>query len=225
MTWTNYSLRILSVAAIGVLSLGVSTNAHADLRITEVMSSSGGGGTNDWFEVTNFGASSIDITGFRMDDDSNSFGSSRELFGDGFTEIGAGETVVFLETATPATQLDAFREFWFGANVPSNFKIGSYSGSGVSFSSGGDGVVVFDSAGTVMAPLTLFGAATTGSSFDNYDGSLTSGLPASQVGVNGAFVSNNALGNIGSPGAIPEPSSVAVMAIVGLVGCGLRRKR
>ncbi len=208
---------------------GLASHAFADLRVTEVMSSSGAGGTEDWFEVTNFGAGAVDITGYRIDDSSANFGSGADLFGDGFTSIAAGETVVFLEIdADTATEIAGFKDFWFGANVPSSFKIGYYTGNGLSFSSNGDGVVVFDSAGVIAAPLVSFGIATGGSTFDNYDGSLTNNLPVSQVGINGAFVSSNAAGNIGSPGlisAIPEPSSAAVLLVCGLAVTGLTRRR
>ncbi len=164
-----------------------------------------------------------------MDDNTNNFALSAELFGDGFTSIDVGETVVFLEiddVTNTSAELAGFREFWFGANVPSNFKLGSYSGGGLSFSSNGDGVVVFDSVGTVAAQFVSFGAATAGRSFDNFDGSLTIGLPASVAGLNGAFVSNNALGNIGSPGisAVPEPSALVVLALVGLTTVVRRRR-
>lgn len=229
MNLKHWIFRMGCVAVAATSLCGVASQAKADLRITEVMSSSGAGGTEDWFEVTNFGASAIDISGYRMDDSSASFASSAELLGDGFTSIGAGESVVFLEIDVDvATEIAAFKDFWFGASVPGNFKIGYYSGSGLSFSSNGDGVTVFDSVGNTAAPLVSFGAATGGSSFDNYDGSLTSDLPVSQVGVNGAFFSNNGLGNIASPGriaAIPEPTAAAVLALAGLAGMGFRRRR
>ena len=49
----------------------------------------------DWFELTNTGSSALDITGWKMDDNSNSFAASVALRG--VTSIAAGQSVVFLE--------------------------------------------------------------------------------------------------------------------------------
>jgi hypothetical protein len=212
-------MRIFAWAVAALLLL--SSHASADIRITEVMSSSGA--TVDWFELTNFGGSAVDITGWKMDDGSNSFAASVAL--NGVTSINPGESVVFIESAGGAN-VNSFKDFWFGAgNAPSGLKVGYYSGSGVSFSSSGDGVVVFDALGSTMAPLVTFAAATSGFSFDNFDGSLTINLPLSQVGVNGAFQSVGSPSNIGSPGAVPEPSALGLLAVAGVVAGGLRRKR
>ena len=50
----------------------------------------------DWFEVTNKGATPVNITGWQMDDDSNAFASAIAL--NGITEIAPGESVIFIET-------------------------------------------------------------------------------------------------------------------------------
>jgi hypothetical protein len=196
------------------------------LRITEAMSSSGVGGTPDWWEVTNFGTSSVDMTGWRMDDSSFSFGLSVAL--NGVTSVAPGQSVLFAETAAPLTAIPNFRTFWGGsANVAA---IGSYTGSGVGLSSGGDGIVLFDSVGTEVTPRVSFGAATTGSSFySQYDAigdpttSPNTNAIVSTVGtLNGqvTYLSTSiAPQNTGSPGtainAVPEPSSLA------LIGCGV----
>jgi hypothetical protein len=228
--------------ALGGLVLALSlasTAAATELRITEAMSSSGIGGTPDWFEVTNYGLSAVDITGFKMDDSSNSFAVSVAL--NGVTNINPGESVVFIETASPLTAIPAFQTFWGGIN---SIQIGSYSGSGVGLSSVADGIVLFDSLGSAQTPLTSFGAATTGSSFYwAYDsagdfvpgfGSASAGLVSTAGTIFGsslnqvAFVSTDLLGNIGSPGsaavAVPEPSTVA-LAAVGLCMAGVAVRR
>ena len=41
--------------------------ANAGIVITEVMSSSGSGGTPDWFELTNDGSSAVSLSGWKMD--------------------------------------------------------------------------------------------------------------------------------------------------------------
>ena len=67
------------------------------LYISEVAPWASGNSTlgADWFEVTNSSSSAINITGWKMDDNSNSFGSSVAL--NGITSIAAGESVIFIE--------------------------------------------------------------------------------------------------------------------------------
>jgi len=192
------------------------TGAQAALIITEVMSSSGTGGTPDWFEVTNTGTSAVDITNFKFDDGSFTFGSSVPLVG--VNSIAAGQSVVFIETGTPVTTIADFRTFWGGSATTA--VIGSYSGAAVSLSSGGDGTMIFDTS-EVSVAFVSFGAATTGSSFGydlasypNQNG--FSGLSVN--GSNGAFKSANALGNIGSPGVAFFPSEVPEPSRLGFLG-------
>jgi hypothetical protein len=204
--------KIIIIISLMAASL---TGAQAALIITEVMSSSGTGGTPDWFEVTNTGTSAVDITDFRFDDGSFNFNASVSLVG--VTSIAAGQSVVFLETAA-GVGIANFRTFWGGSATTA--VIGSYSGSGVGFSSGGDGAAIYDTSENSVAKVQ-FGAATTGSSF-GYD--LASypnqnGFGGSSVnGSNGAFISANALGNIGSPGVAFFPSEVPEPSRLGFLG-------
>lgn len=215
-----------SCSLCAVLAAALAGTASANLRITEVMSSSNGGGspTADWFEVTNYGASAITLSGFRMDDNSFNFGASRELLG--IATIGAGETVIFLETAGGAA-IGSFRSFWGGL---AGVQVGYYSGSGVSFSSGGDGMVLFDALGAEVSPRVNFGAATSGSSFFwGYDsaGNIDPAFDAlvSTVGTLGTQIGFSSSGDIGSLGTalgIPAPGAVALL---GLAGLAARRRR
>ena len=97
-----------------------------------------------------------------------------------WTTIGPGESAVFLEAAVPATDVPAFRSFWnIGPNAGTvrNPKVATYVGSGVSFSSGGDGVIVFRSDATEVTR-TAFGAATGGSTFFwSYDSAGVAATP------------------------------------------------
>lgn len=206
---------------------------YSDLRITEVMSSSGTGGTVDWFEVTNYGITTVLITGWTMDDNSFNYANSVAL--NGITSLLPGESVLFLESAGGA-DLEAFRTFWGGVEM---VQIGYYSGSGVGFSASGDGLVLFDSGGVEATPRVEFGAAATGSSF--YYAYDANGHPAtspntddilSTVGLLDGqltYVSSDTLGNIGSPGtathAVPEPGTGALLGL-GAAGLlrGLRRR-
>ena len=214
------------IGALGALLLSSTAFAAPSLIVTEVMSSSGSGGTPDWFELTNFSSSALDITGYKMDDSSAAFGTAVAL--GGITSIAAGESVVFLETDASSTAVPAFRLFW-GASATS-IQIGFYpsSGKGVGLSSGGDAVNVFDGAGILVTGVT-FGTATAGTSFyynnGGFTGNSTTLSDLSAAGVTGAFVSDNVLGNIGSPGVIPEPSTYAALAGVGALGLALYRRR
>ena len=195
------------MAALLIASMGM---AQAQLKISEVESSetSGSFAVSDWFELSNLGASPVNITGFKMDDNSDSFSLSVPM--SGITSIGAGESVVFFEVtgATPLT-MQGFKDWW-APGLGSSAQIGTYSGAGVGLSSGGDGVNIFDSTGTQIDGVA-FGAATTGTTFKFDNGAIgRSPTGLSQNGVNGAFTSGN--GDIGSPGVnpVPEPSILAL---------------
>jgi hypothetical protein len=230
--------RILRSLALVFWLAVLAAPAQADLsslRVTEAMSSSGVGGTADWFEVTNYGSSAVSITGWKMDD--GSFSSAAAVALSGVSSVGPGESVVFLESAAGAG-IAAFRAFWGGSAATAS--IGYYSGSGISFSSTGDGLVLFDAANAEVTPRVAFGVATGGSSFYySYDAagdpttSPNSNAIVSTVGTIGtqvSFTSADALGNIGSPGTavnvVPEPSSV-ILAVLGggLALAGAARRR
>jgi hypothetical protein len=176
----------------------------AEVSITEIASWSSGNTlvAADWFEVTNNGASALDITGWKVDDSSNLFSSAIALTG--ITSIAAGESVIFLETSAinSATIIANFKSAWFGSNVPANLQVGSYTGGGIGLSSSGDAVNLFDSSGVVKANVT-FGGATTNVTFNNASGLNNTAITTlSQVGVNEAFAAVNDANQIGSPGSI-----------------------
>jgi uncharacterized protein YjiK len=163
----------------------------------------------DWFELTNTGDSAIDITGWKMDDNSNSFALAVDLRG--VTTIAPGQSAIFLEgTASGSTDeaiIASFATVWFGsATLPVGFVIGTYGGSGVGLSTGGDAVNIFDATGNRVTGID-FGPSTTFLTFDNAAGLGSTSLPLptvstlSAVDVNGAFLSANGL-ETGSPGTI-----------------------
>lgn len=208
----RYSLLSALVAASVIVPA-----AHAGIVITEVMSASGTGGTPDWIELTNDGSSAVSLTGWKMDD--NSFNIAAAVALSGISSIGAGESVIFIESAAGAGVV-SFRTFWGGL---ANVQVGYYSGAGMSFNSGGDGVCVFNNL-NVNVNQVSFGAATTGSSFfwgwdsmgaidPNYSGVVsTVGTIGTQVG----FASTDALGNIGSLGTailVPAPGVAAFASL------------
>lgn len=212
---------------ITLASLACAQHAAAQLRVTEIHSTGSSNATYvaDWFELTNFGSITLDITGWKIDDSSPAIANAVSLRG--VTSIAPGQSVVFVEgnaTGTnDATIATSFINAWFGGTAPAGFAIGGYGGTGVSLSSTNDAVNIFDTTNTIVAAVT-FGAATTGVTFDNAAGLNNAAITTKSVsGTNGAFTSASG-GEIGSPGAIPEPSTlVALVSGVAVLGFARRR--
>ncbi len=220
----------LLAAAAGVLAL-TATGAQAQVRITEV--APWGSSTSapaipyatDWFELTNFGSTAVNISGWTMDDNSN--GTAKVAL-TGITSIAAGESVIFTENAATAS----FLSTWFGSKAPANLQIGNYTGSGVGLGQTGDAVNIFNASGVLQANV-VFGAADATSPYQTFDNAAglnnTTISQLSVVGVNGAFVAANDAVEIGSPGrisAVPEPEGVAlVLAALGVVGLVARKRQ
>ncbi len=214
------SLRKYCAALIASIVLLSCQLTSAQVAITEVMSSSDF--TEDWFEITNFGASTVDLTGYYWDDDAAGVDDGA-LFGS--ISIDAGESILLYrdDDSTPlidewtiGSAIQVFNETDFGG-------MDTFSG----LSSGGDQINLWDADPTAGGAFNLvsavsFGAATAGVTFefDQFGNSL--GL--SVLGENGAYSSQN--GDIGSPGfaAVPEPATASLFAFVGL-GVWARRRR
>ena len=221
--------KIVSLAALLIASMGV---AQAQIIISEVdangsLATDGYGA--DWFELKNIGASAVNVTGWKMDDNSASFALAVPIRG--ITSIAAGQSVIFLEgTATGTTDatIDAnFTTAWFGGSAPVGLTLANYGGSGVGLSATSDAVNIYDSTGVLQAGVT-FGASTTGYTFDNSAGLSGAITQVSVAGVNGAFLSANGL-ETGSPGDItpaPEPTTLALAGLGGLaVLVAVRRRK
>lgn len=158
----------------------------------------------DWFEVTNNSNTAIDITGWKMDDDSASFSNARAL--NGVTSIGARESVIFFETANLEAAKEAFIANWFNGVAPAGLKFGSYTGAGVGLSTSGDQVNLYNAAGQLQAKVS-FGASPANSPFATFNnaGAINNGAitALSTVGTNGAFsVTHGLTTEIGSPGTV-----------------------
>ena len=155
--------------------------------------------------------SAVDITGWKMDDNSNSPVGAVVL--NGVTSVAPGQSVVFIEG--DATKAAAFVTAWFCGTAPTGFAIGTYGGSGVGLSTGGDGVNVFDAAGKRLTGVS-FAASTTGVSFDNSAGLGSAISTLSVVGIAGAFVSG-AL-ELGSPGTTDPDVTLPTVTYSGNAG-------
>ncbi len=191
----GYTLNITDVA---------NENALPNVYVSEVAPWSSGNSAvaADWFEITNGGSAALNINGWRIDDNSNSFGASVALTG--VTSIAAGESVIFIEAApaAAAATIARFIATWFGGTAPTGVQIGTYSGSGIGLSTGGDAVNLYDTTGTLRANVS-FGASPAGpfATFNNAAGLNNAAISAlSTVGTNGAYAANP--NEIGSPGSV-----------------------
>ena len=225
----SFHRSVLTAVVTAALTAATLPAFAQTVRITEVAPWGSGNSpyAADWFELTNTGSAAVSISGWKMDDSTNAFGSSVAL--NGITSIAAGESVIFLETASPTTVGASFLSTWFGTS--GGPRIGSYTGLGVGLGTGGDAVNIFDGSGTLQARVA-FGASDATSpyqSFNNAAGlnNVTISL-LSEVGANSAFIALNDIAQIGSPGliaAVPGPESYAFM-LAGLALAGaIARKR
>ncbi len=188
--------------ALALTDVAVETPPVPTLIISEVAPWSSGNSPvgADWFEITNTGQIAVNISGWKMDDSSNSFGSAVTL--NGITSIAPGESVIFIETSDLAGKTAAFLANWFGANPPAGLHIGNYSGGGVGLSTGGDAVNLFNGSGVLQANV-VFGASPAGPfpTFDNWAGINNATISQlSAAGINSGFVAANAASEVGSPG-------------------------
>jgi len=166
--------------------------ANAELVITEIMSQSAHNSPTDcdWWELTNTGDSSVDLTGYSWDDDHQRPG--RNVFAS--ITISAGESIIIRDTVTATG--DPFKDDWsLGPEVnvydPGYFS-GSFSGLGSS-----DGVFLYDT-GDVLLTSATYPSRTDG--FSNEWAANGTFLGLSVVGENGAYQSVNASPDVASPG-------------------------
>jgi uncharacterized protein YjiK len=190
------------------------------LLITEVNSNAAGG---DFFELYNYGTSSVDISGWKWGDNKFLFTDSAiATFASG-TTIAAGQRLIVMNVAGGAA---AFRTAW---GLAADFPIATTDVAGPGLG-GGDAVVVYNASGTAIASMNYgadatgfphalpssgitwvtgvhagpaFGAAVGSNSISAvWDGVSTSSptYKAAVVGVLGAFAQPAAATAIGSPG-------------------------
>ncbi|MFK3973708.1 DUF3616 domain-containing protein [Pseudomonas sp. NPDC087358] len=109
---------------------------HYDLLITEVNSNAVGG---DFFEIYNYGASTIDLSGWKMNDEAGTFLGATALPAQ--LTLGAGQTLLI--ASVKAADFGAFKSAW-GLTDASN--VISIEGPGLGKE---DAVVLFDANGNV----------------------------------------------------------------------------
>jgi hypothetical protein len=174
-------------------------------------------GHNDWWELTNLDDLPVDLRGYRFDDGSITLAAAITFTNQQLT-IAPGESIVFVE----GMSANAFRSWWGAANLR-NVQIVSYAGAGLSLSSLGDVVMLWNSGAaddSDFIATEVFAAATNGVSF-GFDPNTGIFGDLSEVGVNGAFIAAEN-GDIGSPGFIrniPEPRVLRILPVP--LGCSV----
>jgi hypothetical protein len=175
---------------------------RADIRITEVMSSpttDAAFETGDWWEITNFEPRQMDLSGWRVNDSVGGLTDPFVLPAGVLLE--PGETLILVENLSP----EEFRVWWGDSNIPAGARILTYTGSGLSFRSGGDTIFLWDNIATDPQDYVTradFGPADSGVTFIyNPDTNLFG--DKSQVGVHGAVKAETS-SDIGSPGRISQ---------------------
>ncbi|MBL9171530.1 MAG: immunoglobulin domain-containing protein [Verrucomicrobiales bacterium] len=174
------------------------------LVITEILPASDTNGPvrghNDWWELSNLDTFAVDLYGYRFDDGSASLAAAITLTNR--VSILPGESIVFVENMTP----EEFRRWWGDSNFKPDQKIITYRGGGLSLSSLGDAInlwngVASEDFDTVASE--VFSTATNGVSFGWDAASQTFG-GLSVAGLGGAWRSlENA--DYGSPGFLTNP--------------------
>src|SRR5258706_14091335 len=140
---TKQILTLLLAVSAGVCS------ADSQLAITETMSSASinlGPATvpqgPDFWELTNFGTNSVDLTGYIFNDSDATRGGDADATTLSGVTIGPGESIILTQSGTTVVvNRDDFINWWGAGNLPANLQVLFYSGNGQS--SSGDSIVLW----------------------------------------------------------------------------------
>lgn len=206
---------IKRVCGVGLFLLSLAATP-AQLAITETLSSAStnlGAGLvvqgPDFWELSNFGNSTIDLTGYRFNDADATLGGDADASVFNGVTIAPGESIVFVQAGTTVvSNRDDFINWWGATNLPANLQVIFYTGNGQS--SSGDSIVLWNGTATSDADYVDrvdFGEAARGRSF-TYD---TNGLHGilSTNGIRSAFKAATA-DDEGSPGTNSGPVALLI---------------
>jgi len=219
-------------------SLLAALPASGQLVITEAMSNSanpGGAANGDWWELTNTGASTVNLNGYYWDDDGPS-GNDGALFPN--INILAGESLVIIDEGSG--NVADFVAAWGGGFTAISRDDFSGSDPFSGLSAGGDQIQLWDADPNVGSANLLAEVLDTGNQGAPNAGftfawdTAGNSLGRSAVGVDGAFLApgdgdGGSPGNdVGSPGFAPVPEPETFGALAGVLALGfaaLRRRR
>jgi hypothetical protein len=184
----------------------------------------------EWMEFTNTSNAPVDMTDWSQDDNDRHAGT--HAFGTTFGIVQPGESVVVTETAEAT-----FRTAW---NLPASVKVwAGATGTGYSNDNLGrsDEINLYDSTGSLIDQLT-YNDQGTGNVHGPRTQNVSGNIPFAALGLNNASLAvastvgdtfhsySNSSSNVGNPGqysSVPEPTSLALIAIGTLIGT-LRRR-
>ena len=202
--------------------LAVAVDARAVMVITEWMYQGlGTGGLGEFAEFTNVGSSEIDLTGWSYSDNHRTAG---DVSLSGFGIVAPGESVILTEL-TPGV----FRTEWGLGSSVKVLSDGTTDNLGRS-----DEINIYDASNTLVDRLTYNDQASPkqGPRTQN----ISCSIPASDYGLTTASSTwvlssvgdeygswQSTAGEVGSPGQVPEPATIATLALG--VAALLRKRR
>lgn len=192
------------------LSGSFAWKAQAQLAITEVMSESS---TNlvpifrgpDFWELTNFGTTDIDLDGFGFSDD-----KVATIITDAFVglTIPAGQSIIFCRTNENVDTAEEFKAWWGAENLPVNLQVRFYIQPGLS-GDAGDQIWLRDRNGTAV-DMVSFGPSLRGRTL-TYDLETGTFGVQSAAGVGRAWRASTSTNDVGSPGFTPGPVPLRIL--------------
>jgi hypothetical protein len=166
-----------------------------DLAVTEIMANSNDVDATvnaDWFEITNYGTTAINLGGFSWDDNTNVAGTSV------FPAINVAPGEALVVWAGTAANEAAFRTRWIMHPSTQVIVSSQLTGAFQNLSSSADAVVLYDTSATAVEICNAIYSSTLPGKSVEFDTANAVYLGNAAVGVRGAWTS---LGNdVGSPG-------------------------
>ncbi|HZR17252.1 MAG TPA: lamin tail domain-containing protein [Verrucomicrobiae bacterium] len=201
-----------------ILATAICGVGRAQLAVTEAMTGEVDANHPDWFELHNYGAQAIDLTGYSFNDDSHGGFSGADSASFNGIIIHPGETILVTEQKGVVTDAASFLTWW---GLTTN-QVVVLNPADPGLSASGDSIRLWNTNLAALGSKTngldleqcpdfLVQRVDTGATVSQsllYD--PTNGLYdlLSSNGVAGAFTSNN--GEVGSPGIAPAPVTATI---------------